>query len=147
MKQRAKTLTKAAHCVYQIHYHIVFPVKYRRALLYKDVEEIITETAEGIAERYEIKMEAVGCDKNHIHLLCGAHPKIAPGEIVNIFKSITAREVFKRKPELREEMWGGEFWSDGYYVATVGEKGNWGKVEAYVKNQGQGESVKQLKLF
>ena len=133
--------------MYQIHYHIVFPVKYRRALLYKDVEEIITETAEGIAERYEIEMEAIGCDKNHIHLLCGAHPKIAAGEIVNIFKSITAREVFRRKPELREEMWGGEFWSDGYYVATVGERGNWGRVETYVKNQGQGEEVKQLKLF
>ena len=147
MKQRAKTLKKAAHCVYQIHYHIVFPVKYRRALLYKDVEEIITETAGGIAERYEIEMEAIGCDKNHIHLLCGAHPKIAAGEIVNIFKSITAREVFRRKPELKEEMWGGEFWSDGYYVATVGERGNWGRVELYVKNQGQGENVKQLKLF
>ena len=147
MKRVAKTLKKAAHCVYQIHYHIVFPVKYRRALLHKDVEEIITETAAGIAERYEIEMEAIGCDKNHIHLLCGAHPKIAPGEIVNIFKSITAREVFRRKPELKEEVWGGEFWSSGYYGATVGEKGNWGRVEAYVKNQGQGEDVKQLKLF
>ena len=147
MKRYPKTLKRAAHCVYQIHYHIVFPVKYRRALLHKDVEEIITETAVGISERYEIEMEAIGCDKNHIHVLCGAHPKIAPGEIVNIFKSITAREIFRRKPELREEMWGGEFWSSGYYVATVGEKGNWGKVESYVKNQGQGEGVKQLKLF
>ncbi len=116
-------------------------------MLHKDVEEIIAETAGGIAERYEIEMEAIGCDKNHIHVLCGAHPKISPGEIVNIFKSITAREVFRRKPELKEEMWGGEFWSDGYYVATVGERGNWGKVESYVKNQGQGENVRQLKLF
>ena len=115
--------------------------------MYEDVEKIIIETAAGIEERYEIEMEAVGCDKNHIHLLCGAHPKVAPGDIVRIFKSITSREIKKRKPKIEEEMWGGEFWSDGYYVATVGERGNWGKVEKYVKNQGQGEKVKQLKLF
>ena len=147
MKELSNTVKKGFHCAYQIHYHIVFPVKYRRALLYEDVEKIIVETAAGIEERYEIEMEAVGCDKNHIHLLCGAHPKIAPGEIVRIFKSITSREIKKRKPKIEEEMWGGEFWSDGYYVATVGERGNWGKVEKYVKNQGQGEKVKQLKLF
>ena len=147
MKEPSNTVKKGFHCAYQIHYHIVFPVKYRRALLYEDVEKIIVETAAGIEERYEIEMEAVGCDKNHIHLLCGAHPKVAPGDIVRIFKSITSREIKKRKPEIEEEMWGGEFWSDGYYVATVGERGNWGKVEKYVKNQGQGEKVKQLELF
>ena len=147
MKELSNTVKKGFHCAYQIHYHIVFPVKYRRALLYEDVEKIIVETVAGIEERYEIEMEAVGCDKNHIHLLCGAHPKVAPGDIVRIFKSITSREIKKRKPKIEEEMWGGEFWSDGYYVATVGERGNWGKVEKYVKNQGQGEKVKQLKLF
>ena len=147
MKEPSSIVKKGFHCAYQIHYHIVFPVKYRRALLYEDVEKIIVETAAGIEERYEIEMEAVGCDKNHIHLLCGAHPKVAPGDIVRIFKSITLREIKKRKPKIEEEMWGGEFWSDGYYVATVGERGNWGKVEKYVKNQGEGEKVKQLKLF
>ena len=147
MKEPSSTVKKGFHCAYQIHYHIVFPVKYRRALLYEDVEKIIVETVAGIEERYDIEMDAVGCDKNHIHLLCGAHPKIAPGDIVRIFKSITSREIKKKKPGIEEEMWGGEFWSDGYYVATVGERGNWGKVEKYVKNQGQGEEVKQLKLF
>jgi putative transposase len=147
VKQASNTVKKGFHCAYQIHYHIVFPVKYRRALLYEDVEKIIVETVVGIEERYDIEMEAVGCDKNHIHLLCGAHPKIAPGDIVRIFKSITTREIKKKKPAIEEEMWGGEFWSDGYYVATVGERGNWGKVEKYVKNQGQGTEVKQLKLF
>jgi len=147
VKQVSNTVKKGFHCAYQIHYHIVFPVKYRRALLYEDIEKIVVETAKGIEERYEIEMEAVGCDKNHIHLLCGAHPKIAPGDIVRIFKSITTREIKKKKPAIEEEMWGGEFWSDGYYVATVGERGNWGKVEKYVKNQGHGEKVKQLKLF
>jgi len=67
-----------------------------------EVTNIIQETAEGIAERYPIEMEAIGCDKDHIHLLCGAYPKVAPGRIVQIFKSITAREIFRRKPSVKK---------------------------------------------
>ena len=89
-----ETVRKGYHCAWQIHYHIVFPVKYRKALLDFEVQEIIKQTASGISERYAIEMEAIGCDKDHIHLLCGAHPKLAPGRIVQIFKSITAREGY-----------------------------------------------------
>ncbi len=114
----------------------------------EEVTEIIKETSIGIEERYEIEMEAIGSDKNHIHLLCSAHPKLAPGKIVQIFKSITAREIFWRKPIIRKELWGGEFWTAGYYVATVGERANWNTVEAYVKKQGASAGdLKQLRLF
>ncbi len=113
---------KASHCAWQIHYHIVFPVKYRRGLLDDSVVNIILSTATGIEERYDMGFEQLGCDKDHVHLLCTAHPKIAPGQIVRVFKSITARELFKRKPDLKRDLWGGEFWADGFYVATVGEK-------------------------
>jgi len=113
-----------------------------------EVMEIIQETSEGIAERYPIEMEAIGYDKDHIHLLCGAHPKEAPGRIVQIFKSITAREVFRRKPSVKKELWGGEFWTDGYYVATVGERANWDTVERYIRKQGKPKTeLKQLRLF
>ena len=142
------TVKRGHHCAWQIHYHIVFPVKYRKALLDEEVAQIIEETAQGIAERYEIEMEAIGIDKDHIHLLCGAHPKIAPGRIVQIFKSITAREIFRRKPSVKKELWGGEFWTDGYYVATVGERGNWDVVESYIQKQCKPkEHLRQLKLF
>jgi putative transposase len=126
----------------------VFPVKYRKALLDSEVTNIIQETAVGIAERYSIEMEAIGCDKDHIHVLCGAHPKVALGKIVQIFKSITAREIFRRKPSVRKELWGGEFWTDGYYVATVGERANWDTVAKYVAKQGKPRTdLRQLKLF
>jgi len=139
---------KGYHCAWQIHYHIVFPVKYRKALLDSEVTNIIQETAVGIAERYSIEMEAIGCDKDHIHVLCGAHPKVAAGKIVQIFKSITAREIFRRKPSVRKELWGGEFWTDGYYVATVGERANWDTVAKYVAKQGKPRTdLRQLKLF
>ena len=93
----------------------------------------LSETAAGIEERYEVEIETMGMDKNHIHLLCGAHPKLSPGRIVQIFKSITAREIFTRKPSVKKHLWGGEFWTDGYYVATVGERSDWKTVERYIQ--------------
>jgi len=87
-------------------------------------------------------------DRDHIHILCSAHPKLAPGEIVRIFKGITAREIFRREPTIKKELWGGEFWTDGYYVATVEERADWGTVERYIKRQGKPrEELRQLKLF
>ena len=143
-----KEVNKGYHCAWQIHYHIVFPVKYRKALLDDEVVEIIKRTAVGIEQRYAIEIEAMGMEKDRIHLLCGAHPKVSPGRIVQIFKSITAREIFRRRPEVKRELWGGEFWTDGYYVATVGERGDWKTVERYIQRQGKPrEDLKQLKLF
>ena len=111
------------------------------------VKEVIVGVARGIEERYEIEMEKIGVDKDHMHLLCGSHPKISPGDIVRIFKSISGREIFKRLPEVKEELWGGEFWSDGYYVGTVGERGNWAVVEEYISKQGKPkDELKQLEL-
>ncbi len=130
-----------------MHYHIVFPVKYRKALLSKAVENTIKEIGKQIEQRYEIEIEQMGLDHDHIHLLCSAHPKYAVGTIVQRFKSITARELFKTFPELKSELWGGEFWSDGYYAATVGSKGNWKVVERYVKNQGLKPIDIQLRML
>ena len=86
---------EASHCAWQIHYHIVFPVKYRRRLLDEAVVRIIMLIAKEIEERYDIEFEQISCDKDHVHILCTAHPKIASDQIVRVFKSITARELFK----------------------------------------------------
>ena len=108
---------------------------------------VIREVVAGIEERYGMELEGLGCDRNHIHLLCSAHPKYAPGELVRLFRSITARELFVRVPGLKRSLWEGEFWSDGYDVATVGERANWGVVEKYVRNQGCKEDEAQLHLL
>ena len=139
--------TRSNHCVYQTHYHIVFPVKYRKSLLHPEITTEIKALAKEIGERYEIEFEQIGCDKNHIHILCSFHPKYSIGEVVRKFKSITARELFKKFPELKKDLWGGEYWSDGYYVATVGEKGNWNVVEKYVRDQGKKIEAEQLRLL
>ena len=127
---------------------MVFPVKYHKALLDEEVTSIIKETAASIEERYPLEMEALGTDKNHIHARCSAHPKAKPGRLVQMFKSITAREIFRRRPAIKRELWGGEFWSDGYDVATVGERANWKIVERDVQHQGYlKEDLQQLRLF
>ena len=138
---------KGYHCAYQLHYHIVFPVKYREALLSEEIVQAVKEIALEIQERYEIEMEQIGCDRDHIHVLCRAHPKYAPGQLVRVIKSITARELFKRFPKLRKELRGGELWADGYYVATVGERGGWDIVERYIRKQGAKPADVQLKLL
>ena len=107
-RQDENTVRKSSPYAWQIHYHIVFPVKYRKVLLDEDVIKIIRETAVSIEERYPIELEALGTDKNHLHVLCSAHPKVAPGRIVQIFKSITVREIFRRHPAVKRELWGGE---------------------------------------
>ena len=140
-------LKKGNHCAYQTHYHIVFPVKYRKALLEDKLVNYIKELSKEIEERYFLEVESLGCDLDHIHLLCSFHPKYSIGDVVRLFKSITARELFKKYPEVKKELWGGEFWSDGYYVATVGERGNWSVVEQYVKNQGHQPAEVQLRLI
>jgi putative transposase len=141
------SIRRASHCVYDIHYHLVMPVKYRKALVRGEVERALAEIAQGIQERYSLEIERLGADSDHVHLLCSAHPKHAPGDIVRLFKSITARELFARFPQLRKELWGGEFWSDGYYAATAGQRGDWRTLERYIEQQGKKPQEVNLRLF
>ena len=124
-------LKRSNHCVYSTHYHLVFPVKYRKALLRGEIERSLYEISKGIEERYELEIEKIGADIDHVHLLCSFHPKYGIGQTVSLFKNVTAKQLFKQHPELRKELWGGEFWTDAYYAGTVGEGGNWKVVEQY----------------
>jgi len=83
-------ITKSNHCVYDTHYHLVFPVKYRKALLSQAVVSNIATTLHEIEIRYDLVIEQMGDDRNHIHLLLSFHPKYSAGEIVRILKSLTA---------------------------------------------------------
>lgn len=130
-------VTRSNHCVYDAHYHVVFPVKYRKALLSSPIASAIQEIARDIEARYDIEFEKIGTDGDHIHVLCAFHPKYSGSAIVGMFKSITAKQLFARFPELKKDLWGGEFWTDGYYLATVGTRGDWTTVKRYVENQGK----------
>ena len=125
-----------SHNVSKLMYHFVLPAKYRKVVIDEHVDKVIKETCDEIEKRYPIYFLEIGTDKDHVHFLIQSVPKYSPTQIVRILKSITAREVFTKCPEVKKKLWGGEFWSDGFYVATVSEHGNESAVANYVKNQG-----------
>ena len=135
------------HSVSEPYYHIQLTIKYRKALLNGKIEKVIIETTKGFKERYAIEVSHVGFDKNHVHFLCKFLPKYSGGQVIRLIKSITAREVFNEVPEIKKALWGGEFWTDGYYFATVSGRGDKKLIEKYIEGQGKAEDIKQLRLF
>jgi putative transposase len=140
-----------AHTRYKIRYHFVWIVKYRRGLLRekKRAEELVRIFGE-VGERYQFTIDTVGTDGDHVHVFCGAAPKESPAEVANVLKSISARELLKRVPEIRRELWGAEFWGDGYYVGTVGDGVTEESIKQYIEKQGKDEKHKgfeQMQLF
>jgi putative transposase len=99
----------------------------------------------GMEERYSMKFETIGFDENHVHFMLKSVPKYSPSQLFRIVKSVTAIQLFKAHPDLKEELWDGEFWSDGGYVGTVGEGVNAELIREYIKKQGR--KGEQLKLF
>ena len=125
-------------------YHLVCPIKYRRSILTEEVGECIVKICSEIEFRYDIYFVEVGLDENHVHFLVQSVPMYSPKQIVQTVKSIIAREVFRLHPEVKEQLWGGQFWSDGYYVNTVGQYANEEVIIAYLKNQGRQKEYKQI---
>jgi REP-associated tyrosine transposase len=123
-------------------YHIVCPAKYRRKVFSKDVEKTLKKVCKGISQRYEIHFIEIGADEDHVHFLVQSVPMYSPKKIVNTIKSITAIQIFKLRPEVKTILWGGKFWTSGYYVNTVGQYGNADAIKKYVQNQGK--SYKQI---
>ena len=123
---------------------MVCPAKYRRVVFTDDVDKVLRDICLEIEKRYEIEFLEIGVDKNHVHFLVQSVPSYSPSKISRVIKSITAREIFRRAPEVKERLWGGEFWSKGYFVSTVGLHGNEESIRAYVKEQGHEEEYKRI---
>ena len=94
-------------------------------------------TFEEIAEKYEFEIDTMEVKDDHVHLFLSAPPRYSAAEIVQIIKSISAKMVFKEFPEVKKELWGGEFWSDGYFVGSVGDKVTSEVIRRYIKYQQQ----------
>ncbi len=130
---------------------MVFPAKYRRAAFDVDVDSVLKDVCLDIEDRYQIKFLEIGTDKDHVHFLVQSVPTYSVTKIVTIVKSITARQIFRRCPQVKKQLWGGEFWTDGYFVSTVGRHGNENMIGKYVKDQGNDYKKlyqnRQLALF
>ena len=141
------TYLHLSHNVSNLVYHFVFPAKYRRVVINEDVDKSLKEICVGISLRYEwIEFLEIGTDDDHVHFLIQSTPDHSPSEIARVVKSITARRIFTEHPEVKKQLWGGEFWSDGYFVSTVGKNTNEKVIQKYVQEQGTQDTYKQLYL-
>ena len=142
-----------SHNVSVLLYHFVCPAKYRRVVFSKKVDESLKNICLEISKRYDIFFLEIGVDKDHVHFLIQSVPTMSPTQIITTVKSLTAKEIFKKHSEVKKQLWGGEFWTDGYFVNTVSKFGDESSISQYVRDQGLEKEYKvlhkesQLSLF
>lgn len=139
-------IKRAKHAVYDIKYHFVWIPKYRKDILTKGVKKRVEELFREIAAQYEFEIDAMEVMSDHVHIFLSAPPRYSPVKIVEVLKSIRSKVVFEEFPWLEKHLWAGEFWSDGYFVRTVGDKVTSELIRQYIRYQHR-EGSKQLKLF
>ncbi|BCM89892.1 hypothetical protein IAD21_01742 [Abditibacteriota bacterium] len=132
------------HNVSVLLYHLVCAAKYRRVVFDADVDGVLRDVCLEIAQRYEITFLEIGMDGDHVHFLVQSVPTYSATKIVHTIKSLTAKEVLARCPQVKKKLWGGEFWSDGYFIASVGQHGNVDTIGQYVKEQGRDAHYQQV---
>lgn len=132
------------HNVSVLMYHLVCAAKYRRVVMSKHVDEVLRRACVEIEKRWEIQFLEIGLDRDHAHFLIQSVPSYSPSRIVQMVKSVIAREVFAQAPEVKQQLWGGAFWGEGYFVNTVGQHGSESVIAAYVARQGEGANYQAL---
>ena len=133
-----------SHNVSVLLYHLVCPAKYRKVVFDEKVDQVLKQVCFDMSERYELTFVEIGTDKDHVHFLIQSVPTYSPTKIVTMVKSVIAKQVFRRAPHVKRELWGGEFWSDGYFINTVGQHGNESVILKYIQNQGKEHEYKRL---
>lgn len=129
---------------------MVCPAKYRKKIFTESVSNSLKNVCKEIGENYELIYLEIGLDDDHAHFLIQSIPPYNPTKIVRITKSITARILFKLHPEIKKKLWGGNLWTSGYYINTVGKNGNEEVIKNYVRDQGKKYTQihkQQLELF
>ncbi len=131
------SIKRTSHAVYDLKYHMVWVPKYRKMILGGELAKRLKMSFEEISERYEFEIDTMEVKDDHVHLFLSAPPRYSPAKIVQVIKSISAKMVFKQFPKVKKELWGGEFWSDGYFVRSVGDKVTSEVIRRYIKYQQQ----------
>ena len=136
----------SAHAVYDLKYHFVWTPKYRKDLLTGEVAEAVREIVQSVAEAYDMEIDTMEVMEDHVHVFLSAPPRYSPARVMQIMKSISAREIFARFPWLRRKLWGGEFWGDGYFVRSIGDQVTSEIIRRYIRYQKSPKNV-QLELW
>ena len=127
------SLRRASHAVYDTKYHLVWAPKYRKSILKGELRDTVKRLFQEILEIRDCEVEEIEIAEDHVHIFTGIPPRYSIGEIVRALKCISAREIFRRYPEVEGYLWGGEFWEDGYFARTVGDKVTAAIIKKYVQ--------------
>ena len=139
---------RTSHAVYDTKYHLVWAPKYRKWILRKDIREKARKIFEEISLNHEFDIDALEIAEDHVHIFLSFPPRYSISKVVGILKSISASVIFREHPEVKKELWGGEFWEDGYFARTVGDKVTADMIRNYIKYHREHEKApKQLELF
>ena len=122
-----------SHAVYDTRYHLVWAPKYRKWILKEKVRDAAKELFEQILTARDCEVGEMEIAGDHVHIFTSIPPKYSVGEMVRVLKSISTKEIFLKYPEVKRELWGGEFWEDGYFVRTVGDKVTSETIKKYIQ--------------
>ena len=140
-------IRRTKHAVYDLKYHLVWVPKYRKHVLGGEVSVYLKEVFKRISEEYGFEIDTMEVVEDHVHLFLEAPPKYSPAQLVQMLKSISAKEVFKKYPELRKQLWAGELWNEGYFVRSVGDEVTAAIIRKYIEYQAHEDNSKQLAMF
>lgn len=141
-------IRRTSHAVYDTRYHLVWAPKYRKWVLRGDLREFVKQCFQEIAVVNDFEIEAMEIAEDHVHIFLGFAPRYSISQVVQRLKGQSARRIFQMFPEVKKELWGGEFWEDGYFVRTVGDKVTKDIIKKYVEYHKHREKLpQQLKLF
>ena len=139
---------RASHCVYDTKYHLVWAPKYRKWILQGAIQQRVKELFQEIAQHHGFEIEELEVDKDHVHIFISFPPKYSIAKVVAILKAVSAREIREQFPRVKKQLWGGEFWEDGYFVRTVGDKVTSEVIKKYIRfHQERNKHPEELRLF
>ena len=131
----------SAHAVYDLKYHFVWTPKYRKELLIGEVADATNEILAEITEAYDMEIDTLEVMEDHVYLFVACPPRYSPARVMQILKSVSARELFARFPWLRRKLWG-----DGYFVRSVGDRVTAEIIRRYIRYQKSARNI-QLELW
>lgn len=133
-------------------YHFVWIPKYRHKVFEEPFRSELKGIIKEIGYDYDIEIVELEIPVDHIHMVVRSEPKDSPSKIMQVIKSISAREFFRIRPEIKKRyFWGGKLWTQSYFVETIGNA-NEEAIRQYVQNQlstmnKYEDSSRQLSVF
>ena len=127
-------ITHARTCVYNVNYHIVWSVKYRRSILTGAGENQLKEILKKTAQEKDFVKAAMEVMPDHVHVFACSHPRIPPSHIVKMLKGISSRKLFLKFPEITNKLWNGHLWNPSFYLETIGSVSETA-IRKYIENQ------------